>query len=165
MSKTKYEAWATVKMNLQVNFLNDFVLICAFGAEGCYMSTSLTHSLTHSLTFLTLLACNSAAMTSQFSSTRSVQFPPREVVSQQMKDAGLGYFVEKIKVLDLIQDRMSLLNVTRAIEHALDDYDECLKKNNSEQNACMMRMVMEESKHQMYEILLQNDPEALQALK
>ncbi len=124
----------------------------------------MSYSFTHSLTLLAFFA--SASVTFTANHDRFVKFPTKEVLQESFHKAGLSHFMEKTKIEDIVNCKLVPLGVAMRLECKLYDYNEYMKSGgqNPEQ-ARMFQAMMEMSKPQMLEILLQADPAAREELK
>ena len=122
-------------------------------------------SLTHSLTYLTLLAVVSSAIASSGNRDRLVKFPSKQILQESMHKAGFAHFVEKTKILDIVDAGLVPLGVAMRLECELYDYDEYMSQGRTAQETGLMKVMMQMRKSEMLEILLQNDAAALAELQ
>ena len=112
--------------------------------------------ITHSFTLLTFLVLASVATASDSSQKYIVTFPSREILRESFKRMGMDHFVEKTQIDKIAERKLIPLAVSNLLECAIYDY---LEDNP------VMRMMMQMSKSDILEILLQADSKALEELE
>lgn len=106
-------------------------------------------------------------ISSAFAATVTVQMPNAEVLSDQLRAIGLEHFVEKSGIVERIAgQRLYALGVATAVEIAMHNYTEYLKRNMPAgmSNVLLFQMLM--YKPLLFKTLLQDFPkESLEELR
>jgi len=91
------------------------------------------------------------------SEQKTIKMPNKAILEERLSKAGFDHFLEKTKIKELAGRDLYPLGVAIAVETALYDYNENLKQP-------MMARMMQLRKPQLLEVLLEDDPAALQEL-
>lgn len=96
-----------------------------------------------------------------------VKFPTKKEFDKSLKTIVHGeYFAEKTKLTDVLNQRLTLMEVLEKLEKACDDFYSYRTQNcTNEQRLALEMMIIERKKDQILNALLQNDPIAQEQFK
>ena len=86
-----------------------------------------------------------------------VEFLSKKVLQKSFQDAAFDHFIEKTHILDIVDQKLVLLDVANRVEMALYDYINDLDP--------VAAVIVKMNHSRIYEILLQVDPAAREELK
>lgn len=88
-----------------------------------------------------------------------VVFPTKEEFENSLKKINGEYFVEKTNFTDILNQRLTLMEVLEKLEKACDDFYSYRTRNcQNKQRLALEMMIIERKKDQILNALLQNDP-------